>query len=149
MPRSIAYLFYRCNTLSASRPAYMAQAALRQAFARRFTATAIWRRLTWRRAMRKAPRLAASRPDGGVVTQRTANPCTRVRFPVGPPAIFALPVNSERRATGVNPVSSDGCASPPAGRSFVVSRLAALIACASNDHIPLAAREDSFHRFEL
>src|SRR3569623_463101 len=41
---------------------------------------------------------------------------------------FALPVNSERRATGVNPVSSDGCASPPAGRSFVVSRLAAQMA---------------------
>ncbi len=26
------------------------------------------------------------RPDGGVVTQRTANPCTRVRFPVRPPS---------------------------------------------------------------
>ncbi len=30
------------------------------------------------------------RPDGGVVTQRTANPCTRVRFSVGPPTILAL-----------------------------------------------------------
>ena len=28
----------------------------------------------------------ASRRDGGVVTQRTANPCTRVRFPVRPPS---------------------------------------------------------------
>ena len=32
-------------------------------------------------------------PDGGVVTQRTANPCTPVRFRLGPPtvAILALP----------------------------------------------------------
>ncbi len=28
------------------------------------------------------------RPDGGVVTQRTANPCTRVRFPVRPPSRY-------------------------------------------------------------
>src|ERR1700754_2208223 len=28
-----------------------------------------------------------SRPDGGVVTQRTANPCTPVRFRLGPPLL--------------------------------------------------------------
>src|SRR5688500_7847879 len=33
--------------------------------------------------------LAAPRPDGGVVTQRTANPCTPVRFRLGPPAAKA------------------------------------------------------------
>src|SRR3982751_1659126 len=31
-----------------------------------------------------------SRPDGGVVTQRTANPCTPVRFRLGPPPTFNL-----------------------------------------------------------
>lgn len=30
-------------------------------------------------------RLPLPRPDGGVVTQRTANPCTPVRFRLGPP----------------------------------------------------------------
>src|SRR6185369_6672361 len=30
-------------------------------------------------------RHSLSRPDGGVVTQRTANPCTPVRFRLGPP----------------------------------------------------------------
>ena len=34
--------------------------------------------------VRRSP---ASRPDGGVVTQRTANPCTPVRFRLGPPHI--------------------------------------------------------------
>ena len=29
-------------------------------------------------------------PDGGVVTQRTANPCTPVRFRLGPPTILCL-----------------------------------------------------------
>ena len=32
------------------------------------------------------PRFRGAWPDGGVVTQRTANPCTRVRFPVRPPS---------------------------------------------------------------
>ena len=31
-----------------------------------------------------------ARPDGGVVTQRTANPCTPVRFRLGPPLLAAM-----------------------------------------------------------
>ena len=37
------------------------------------------------------PRLPLARPDGGVVTQRTANPCTPVRFRLGPPPGGAFP----------------------------------------------------------
>src|SRR5688500_11831264 len=37
----------------------------------------------------RAPANRRARPDGGVVTQRTANPCTPVRFRLGPP--FQLP----------------------------------------------------------
>src|SRR3989344_1362331 len=40
------------------------------------------------------------RPDGGVVTQRTANPCTRVRFPVRPPS---RQTNKRRGAPGPPP----------------------------------------------
>ena len=32
----------------------------------------------------------SARPDGGVVTQRTANPCTPVRFRLGPPPAAGL-----------------------------------------------------------
>ena len=39
-------------------------------------------RLTWRPIRAQ---VRARRPDGGVVTQRTANPCTPVRFRLGPP----------------------------------------------------------------
>ena len=34
------------------------------------------------------------RPDGGVVTQRTANPCTPVRFRLGPPTDLLLKNNN-------------------------------------------------------
>ena len=34
---------------------------------------------------RGSPKGCSPRPDGGVVTQRTANPCTPVRFRLGPP----------------------------------------------------------------
>src|SRR5690349_24196775 len=43
--------------------------------------------------------MANSGPDGGVVTQRTANPCTPVRFRLGPPPTikpFSLHDNSGR-----------------------------------------------------
>lgn len=36
----------------------------------------------------KGKHLRAVRPDGGVVTQWIANPCTPVRFRVGPPDII-------------------------------------------------------------
>src|ERR1700712_6040239 len=36
----------------------------------------------------RLPREGSLRPDGGVVTQRTANPCTPVRFRLGPPLTF-------------------------------------------------------------
>ena len=39
--------------------------------------------------------IAAGRPDGGVVTQRTANPCTPVRFRLGPPPLQAYAAFSD------------------------------------------------------
>src|SRR6185295_17679277 len=43
-------------------------------------------------------RHSLSRPDGGVVTQRTANPCTPVRFRLGPPFHFSKSRDSVRRS---------------------------------------------------
>src|SRR3546814_10867648 len=57
------------------RAACIARAAARQE--RR--ATFMGMTVDMRRGLAHLPPL---RPDGGVVTQRTANPCTRVRFPV-------------------------------------------------------------------
>ena len=51
-----------------------------------------------RKAAAREPLPHASRPDGGVVTQRTANPCTPVRFRLGPPLISATVC-----AAGANP----------------------------------------------
>src|SRR5688500_6662400 len=48
---------------------------------------------------RQAAHIAPRRPDGGVVTQRTANPCTPVRFRLGPPAYILA-----RRGRGRTPV---------------------------------------------
>src|ERR1043165_3390458 len=44
--------------------------------------------LTATPSSRKGPCVTPG-PDGGVVTQRTANPCTPVRFRLGPPLTFA------------------------------------------------------------
>ncbi len=38
----------------------------------------------------KSTQLRGRRPDGGVVTQRIANPCTPVRFRLGPPISLHL-----------------------------------------------------------
>ena len=46
------------------------------------------RRLTARRRRRGKGVGLSSGPDGGVVTQRTANPCTPVQFRLGPPPTF-------------------------------------------------------------
>lgn len=40
--------------------------------------------------LRKGGERLRIRPDGGVVTQRTANPCTPVRFRLGPPPLPAF-----------------------------------------------------------
>ncbi len=46
------------------------------------------------------------RPDGGVVTQRTANPCTRVRFPVRPPSRYRKGADPTVRAFFVSAARS-------------------------------------------
>src|SRR5947209_2190681 len=55
------------------------------------------------REMRSTPRTKVShlavfcqRPDGGVVTQRTANPCTPVRFRLGPPSFHSIAIPTQR-----------------------------------------------------
>src|SRR4028118_897914 len=49
------------------------------------------------------PHFRGRRPDGGVVTQRTANPCTPVRFRLGPPLLPAL--SKRRSAIGAERLS--------------------------------------------
>jgi hypothetical protein len=74
----------------------------------------------------KAGERRGPRPDGGVVTQRTANPCTPVRFRLGPPPIFrdlslcfdcrkaALPRLSRPQSVCIDaPTSSDAVESQP------------------------------------
>ena len=46
------------------------------------------------------PYTAARRPRGGVVTQRTANPCTPVRFWARPPSSLMFPVPRRTKAKG-------------------------------------------------
>src|SRR5690606_12706918 len=52
---------------------------------------------------------APLRPDGGVVTQRTANPCTPVRFRLGPPnaCTKAVDAMTAAPATGLERILLD------------------------------------------
>src|SRR5690606_15542109 len=50
-----------------------------------------------------------TRPDGGVVTQRTANPCTPVRFRLGPPLPSSFSRTTRAAEQAGRPSVSFGC----------------------------------------